>query len=131
MTLVGVILYLLGDQHIIFAAALSGAISGALSMAGNEYLSDSENGLWPSLVMGLATAAGGVLPALPFLFWRGATALILMAAICLCIGVVVGWMRGKTCLKHTRLEEILGTLAIFGLIFALVIAVALGLPAPG
>jgi VIT1/CCC1 family predicted Fe2+/Mn2+ transporter len=131
MSIVGVVLYLLGDSKIIFAAALSGAISAALSMAGNEYLSDSDNGLWPSLVMGGATAAGGLLPALPFLFAHGALALVLMGVICLVIGVVVGVMRAGQCEKHTFWEELGGTLLIFVVIFAAVLAVSLGLPAPG
>jgi VIT1/CCC1 family predicted Fe2+/Mn2+ transporter len=130
MSIVGVILYLLGDQHLIVATALSGAISAALSMAGNEYLSDSDNGLWPSIVMGLSTGAGGVLPALPFIFWHGSWALALMGLICLLIGLGVGWMRGRECEKHTMWQEILGTLIIFGLIFGCVIGVALGWPVP-
>jgi VIT1/CCC1 family predicted Fe2+/Mn2+ transporter len=130
MSIVGVILYLLGDQHLIVATAFSGALSAALSMAGNEYLSDSDNGLWPSMVMGVATCAGGVLPALPFIFWHGALALAIMGFICLVIGVVVGWMRGRECEKHTMLQEIGGTLIVFGIIFACVIGVAIGWPVP-
>jgi VIT1/CCC1 family predicted Fe2+/Mn2+ transporter len=130
MSIVGVILYLLGDQHLIVATALSGAISAALSMAGNEYLSDSDNGLWPSVTMGLSTGAGGVLPALPFIFWHGATALVVMGVICLLIGIGVGWMRGRACEKHTMLQEISGTLIIFALIFGCVIGVAIGWPVP-
>ena len=130
MSIVGVVLYLLGDQHIIFAAALAGSISAALSMAGNEYLSDSDNGLFPSMVMGAATAAGGLLPALPFLFTHGALALALMGVTCLVIGVVVGVMRAQSCEKHTFWAELGGTLAIFAVIFGAVLAVSVGLPSP-
>jgi VIT1/CCC1 family predicted Fe2+/Mn2+ transporter len=131
MSVIGVILYLLGDQRIIFAAALSGALSAALSMAGSEYLSDSDNGLLPSAVMGLATAAGGVIPAVPFLFMRGAPALALMGVLCLAVGVTVGVMRARQSRRHSVTAELAGTLAVFGLIFAAVLAVAVGLPAPG
>jgi VIT1/CCC1 family predicted Fe2+/Mn2+ transporter len=131
MSIVGVVLYLLGDQRLIFPAALSGAISAALSMAGNEYLSDSDNGLWPSAVMGLATAAGGIAPAIPFLFTRGALALAWMGVVCLLIGIVVGVMRAQACARHGFWTELGGTLGIFALIFAAVLAVSLALPAPG
>jgi VIT1/CCC1 family predicted Fe2+/Mn2+ transporter len=130
MSIVGVVLYLLGDQRIIFAAVLSGALSAALSMSGNEYLSDSDNGLGASVVMGLATAAGGLLPAFPFLFWRGPAALTAMGLICLVIGLIVGIMRSRGRAKHSFWAEIGGTLAIFALIFVAVLVVALVLPAP-
>lgn len=131
MSIVGVVLYLLGDQHLIFPAALSGAISAALSMAGNEYLSDSDNGLWPSAVMGAATAAGGLAPAVPFLFATGAAALAWMGAVCLLIGIVVGILRARACTRHTFWQELGGTLAIFALIFGAVLAASLALPSSG
>ena len=131
MSIVGVVLYLLGDQRLIFPAALSGAISAALSMAGSEYLSDSDNGVWPSAVMGLSTAAGGIAPAVPFLFTTGAGALTWMGGICLVIGGVVGVMRAQACAKHGFWAELGGTLAIFLLIFGAVLAVSLALPSPG
>jgi VIT1/CCC1 family predicted Fe2+/Mn2+ transporter len=131
MSIVGVVLYLLGDQRLIFPAALSGAISAALSMSGNEYLSDSDNGFWPSAVMGTATATGGIAPAIPFLFTTGALALEWMGVICLLIGVIVGVMRARECRKHTFWQELGGTLGIFILIFAAVFAASLALPASG
>jgi VIT1/CCC1 family predicted Fe2+/Mn2+ transporter len=131
MSLLGVILYLLHDQSLIFPAALSGAISSAMSMAGGEYMSDSDNGLVPSLIMGLATGLGGILPALPFAFARGAGALVLMGAICVLIGLVVGLMRARTCVKHTFRQEVFGTFALLGGIFAVVLACALIFPSPG
>ena len=69
MSIVGVILYLLGDPRVIFATVLAGSISAALSMAGNDYLSDSDDGLLPSAVMGLATFAGGIAATIAQLRW--------------------------------------------------------------
>jgi len=71
MSLLGVVLYLMGHQSIIFPAALCGGISSALSMAGGEWLSDSENGLGASCVMGAATGLGAILPAVPYALWKG------------------------------------------------------------
>ena len=131
MSIVGVVLYLLGDSHVIFAAALAGSISASLSMAGNDYLSDSDDGFLPSVVMGLATFAGGVLPALPFLFTSGAGALTLMGGICFLLGVLVGVIRARAATTHSFRVVFLGTLAIFAVIFAAVLIVSLALPAPG
>jgi VIT1/CCC1 family predicted Fe2+/Mn2+ transporter len=130
MSLVGVLLYVLGDARLIVPVAISGAVSNALSMAGNEYLSDSDSGLWPSAVMGAATATGAFLPALPFLFTSGTAALVLMASLALCVGIVIGWMRGKTCERHSMLQEMLGTLAIFALIAGIVLGVSALMPSP-
>lgn len=130
MSIVGVILYLLGDPRVIFATVLAGSISAALSMAGNDYLSDSDDGLLPSAVMGLATFAGGLAPALPFLFTRGRLALILMGVICLLLGVLVGVIRAQAATRHSFRVVFAGTLVIFALIFGAVLAVALGLPSP-
>jgi VIT1/CCC1 family predicted Fe2+/Mn2+ transporter len=131
MSLLGVLLYLLGHQELIFYTALGGAIGSALSMAGGEYMSDSDNGLFPSIVMGLATGIGGIVPALPFAFFRGTWALVLMGAICVLIGLVVGVMRARTCKKHSFQEEIAGTFLILGAIFAVVITCAMVFPSPG
>jgi VIT1/CCC1 family predicted Fe2+/Mn2+ transporter len=130
MSLIGELLYVLGDARLIVPVAISGAISNALSMGGNEYLSDSDNGLMPSVVMGGATAAGAFLPALPFLFFHGATALFLMALVALAVGIVIGWMRGRTCEKHTMPEEMAGTLAIFAAIALIVLGVSAAMPSP-
>lgn len=130
MSLLGVILYLLGDQQFIFAAAASGAISSAISMGAGEFMSDSDNGLFPSLVMGAATGIGAILPAVPFLFARGPLALTLMALICLAIGTVVGWMRARTCVKHTWQQELFGTYAIFAGIALVVLVCGMFFPSP-
>jgi VIT1/CCC1 family predicted Fe2+/Mn2+ transporter len=131
MSLIGVTLYLLGDQRIIFWAALSGAISSAVSMGAGEFMSDSDNGLWPSVVMGACTGLGGLVPAIPFLFTHGTLALVLMGVICLLIGTAVGVMRARTCKRHTFRQELLGTYFIFLVIFGVVIGCAMGFPSPG
>lgn len=127
MSLLGVVLYLLGHQNLIFPAALSGGISSALSMAGGEWLSDSENGLGASLVMGLATGAGAVLPATPYAFMTGTPAIGTSVVICVLIGLVVAFLRPHRSLTLALLE----TFAVLGAIFAVVLACGLFLPGSG
>lgn len=128
MSLLGVVLYLLGHQALIFPAAVAGAISSALSMAGGEFLSDSDSGLGASAVMGLATGLGALLPALPFAFTRGPAALAVMITTCVLIGALVGAMRARNCERHTFWQEMAGTLAVLALVFGVVTACTLLLP---
>jgi VIT1/CCC1 family predicted Fe2+/Mn2+ transporter len=124
MSLLGVILYLMGHQALIFPAALSGGISSALSMAGGEWLSDSENGLGASCIMGAATGTGAVLPAIPYAITTGSTAISASIVICIFIGIAVALMRpGRS--KPKALAE---TFAILGAIFLVVLACGLFLP---
>lgn len=124
MSLLGVVLYLLGHQGLILPAAISGAVSSALSMAGGEWLSDSDSGLRASCVMGAATGVGGVLPALPFAFASGRMALGCMVVICLGIGALVALMRTG----RPRLRAFAETAAVLALIFVAVLLCGLFLP---
>ena len=124
MSLLGVVLYLLGHQDLIFPAAVSGAISSALSMAGGEWLSESDSGLGASCVMGAATGLGGMLPALPFAFTSGRTALGFMVVICLGIGALVALMRTG----RSRLRAFAETAAVLAAIFLAVLLCGLFLP---
>jgi VIT1/CCC1 family predicted Fe2+/Mn2+ transporter len=124
MSMLGVVLYLLHDQRLIFPAALSGGISSALSMAGGEWLSDSENGLGASCVMGAATGLGAILPALPYAFGTGPAAVAESVVICLLIGLVVSLLRPDRGLGKAVAE----TFAILAAIFAAVLLLGLFLP---
>jgi VIT1/CCC1 family predicted Fe2+/Mn2+ transporter len=124
MSILGVVLYLLGHPSLIFPAALSGGISSALSMAGGEWLSDSENGLGASCVMGAATGLGAILPALPFAITSGAAALASTIVICAGIAAVVALMRPN----RSRVLAFAETYAILGAIFLVVLACGLFLP---
>jgi VIT1/CCC1 family predicted Fe2+/Mn2+ transporter len=124
MSLIGVVLFLLGHQSLIFPAALSGGISSALSMAGGEWLSDSDSGLGASCVMGAATGAGAVLPAIPYALTSGVVALVCSVVICLGIGVAVALMRPD---RHP-VRALAETGAVLGLIFVAVLVCGLFLP---
>lgn len=131
MSLLGVLLYLLHDQALIFPAALMGGVSAAVSMAGGEWLSDSDNGLGASVVMGLATGAGAILPAVPFTVARGAPAIGLTVGVCLVIAAIVGIMRGRSSQRHALWFEVAITFALLGVIFGVVLGCALIVPNPG
>jgi len=125
MSLLGVVLYLLGHQAIIFPAALCGGISSALSMAGSEWLSDSDNGLGASLVMGGGTGLGGILPAVPFALTTGPLAVAESVVICALIGFIVACLRPGKNLAIGLLQ----TYAVLGVIVAAVLAVTVLFPA--
>jgi VIT1/CCC1 family predicted Fe2+/Mn2+ transporter len=127
MSLLGVILYLLGHQSIIFPAALMGGISSAISMAGSEWLSDSDNGLGASCVMGGATGLGAILPALPYAIWAGPLAIAESMIICVLIGIVVAALRPRRGFGMALTE----TFGILLAIFAVVLLLGLVLPGAG
>lgn len=129
--MLGVLLYLLHHQNLIFPAALMGGISAAVSMAGGEWLSDSDNGLGASAVMGLATGAGAILPAIPFALARGPLALTATVCICLLIGIVVGVMRGQAGARHSKVFEMAVTLGLLAVIFGVVLVCSVLVPNPG
>jgi VIT1/CCC1 family predicted Fe2+/Mn2+ transporter len=124
MSLLGVVLYLLGHPSLILPAALSGGISSALSMAGGEWLSDSDNGLGASCVMGAATGLGAILPALPYAVTTGVAALAGSITVCVLIGAVVGLMRPA----RRQVIAVAETYAILGVIFLVVLACGVFLP---
>ena len=124
MSMLGVVLYLMGHQSLIFPAALSGGISSALSMAGGEWLSDSENGLGASCVMGGATGLGAILPALPYAFGAGPAAVAESIVICCLIGFVVACLRPNRGLGMAVVE----TFGILAAIFLVVLACGVFLP---
>lgn len=127
MSLLGVVLYLMGHQSLIFPAALCGGISSALSMAGGEWLSDSENGLGASCVMGAATGLGAILPALPYAVTTGPAAVADSVVICVMIGFTVALLRPHKSL-WTAMAETFGVLAA---IFAVVLVCGMFLPGAG
>ena len=124
MSLLGVVLYLLGHRDLIFPAAVSGAISSALSMAGGEWLSESDNGLGASCVMGVATGLGSVLPALPYAFGSGPVAIGMSVAICIGIGIAVALMRPN----RRPVRALAETGAVLAAIFVAVLLCGLFLP---
>jgi VIT1/CCC1 family predicted Fe2+/Mn2+ transporter len=93
-SLIGVVVYLAATHPaLIFPAAVSGALTSAVSMGGGEFLSDSDLGLAASLVMALATFTGALAPAIPFAFGHGTAAIAGCVAICAAVILVVARLR--------------------------------------
>jgi VIT1/CCC1 family predicted Fe2+/Mn2+ transporter len=122
--LLGVTIFLLLSRpSLIFETALSGALSAALSMAAGWWLSDdNRDGLAGSSVMGIATLAGALLPALPFAFSTGPAAIAECAIICLCIGITVAMLRAKRSLPLALCETFGLLLIIAGVTAACALA---------
>jgi len=104
-----------GHATLVFPAALCGALSSATSMACGEWLADNDRDLAASGVMGGATFAGAILPALPWTFTHGREAIVLSMLLCIAAGCVVA------CLRPCRgtglaLAETIGLLALVGLV---------------
>jgi hypothetical protein len=125
-SLLGVIIFLLfSHPSLILPTAVSGAASSAVSMAGGEWLSDSDNGFAPSLVMGVATFIGAILPAVPFAFGTGPAAAAESGVLCAGICFTVAGLRDNRGYGLALLET-------FGILAAVIaITVACGLFLPG
>jgi VIT1/CCC1 family predicted Fe2+/Mn2+ transporter len=81
------------DARAIWAAAFSAGLAEFAGMAAGQYQSAPEDGKIAALICGLASAAGAVLPAVPYLIASGAAALtcsVVIAAL-LCAGIA--WLR--------------------------------------
>ena len=93
-SLIGVVVYLaLSHPSLILPAAVSGALTSAVSMGGGEFLSDSDSGWKASGVMALATFCGALAPALPFAFGEGPASIAECAVICAGVVIVVAALR--------------------------------------
>jgi hypothetical protein len=130
MSPLGVILFLLGHQSLIFPTAVCGALSAMFSMSGSEWLSEGGTDAHGSAVMAVATGTGGILPALPFALTTGPLAICESVLICILIGFIVACLvpsdppeRPKS--LAVRLAQ---TYAVLGAIFAAVLAVAVIFP---
>lgn len=111
-SLIGVVIYLaVTHPLLIFPAAVSGALSSAVSMGGGEFLSDSDSGLAASAVMAAATFTGALAPAVPFAFGHGPLAIAGCAALCAVIVVIVAALRPNRGLS-LALAETAGLLAV-------------------
>lgn len=77
-------------------AALGGALAATVSMAGGEMLSQDAVDWRAVGAMGMGTALGSALPALPLLWAAGFGGWGLVVAIALVIGLAVGLVRSRT-----------------------------------
>jgi hypothetical protein len=84
------------NPALIMPAAVGVGAAETVGMAAAEWLSESKNGFGASAVMGLATGAGAVIPALPFAVMPGWYARSWSIAFVLVITAVIAWKRYRT-----------------------------------
>ena len=97
----GAILSLSGHPDLVVRTAAALAVAECVGMAAGEWLSESSKGRAAAVVIGLATGVGGLLPALPYGWLRGAPAVAASAAVFVaCAGGIAaarsvqrGWRR--------------------------------------
>ena len=122
MSILGVVFYATGHAGLVLPIAVSGGLSAAVSMAGGQWLSDSDTGRGATAAMGLATLTGSVLPAIPYAFLAGPAA----AAVSICTLAVVGLAVAR--LRPHRRHPFIETFAVLAVVLAASIACSLLLP---
>jgi VIT1/CCC1 family predicted Fe2+/Mn2+ transporter len=93
--IIGILFSVTGSSALIFTAALGVGVAEGIGMAAGEWLSDSDNGFGAASIMGLATIAGALLPAIPFLITSGALALGISFGIIALVGLGIVILRHK------------------------------------
>lgn len=127
MSILGVVLDLRTHPELVPWAATVGAVSAGASMAVGQYVAeDNDNGVAACTVLGMATAVGSVLPALPFLALRGSLAVVGTALVCLVLAGVVARLRSRGSMLRA-----LVVLALLAAVFGVTLACALLAPTGG
>jgi hypothetical protein len=110
MSILGPVMFFASrDPRYVFPVAFMGAVSASASMAAGQQMSEDRQSPWAPVMMGAATFAGSVLPAAPFLFARGLTAICCSAAVCVAVALGVGHLRSW---RRHRYAETLAILAL-------------------
>lgn len=124
MSILGVVFTLRAHPALVPWSASIGGVGAGLSMAVGQYLSeDTDDGIAACAVLGLATAVGSVLPALPYLGLRGAVAVWATGAICLGLACVVAALRANGSARRGALA-----LGLLGGVFGVTLGCALAVP---
>lgn len=126
MSILGVVLGLRAHPELVVWASLVAAVSSGASMGVGQYLpEETDDGVTACAVLGLATATGTLLPALPYLWLRGGAAFAVTGGICALLAVTVASMRANGSARRWWLA--VGLLAgVFALTWACALAVPTG-----
>lgn len=126
MSILGVVLDLRAHPDLVVWASVVAAVSAGASMAVGQYLSeDTDDGVPACVMLGAATAAGTVLPSLPYLWLRGGGAFAATGGICAALVLLVAAMRAHRQWRRFLLAVLL-LAAVFGLTWACALAVPTG-----
>jgi VIT1/CCC1 family predicted Fe2+/Mn2+ transporter len=77
----------------VWVAAVSGGTAELISMANAQRLSDRKSGVTAALVVGAASFAGCVTPAVPYAAWHGPWALTASLLLAVVVAGVISWLR--------------------------------------
>lgn len=112
----------------IVLASIGLAVASALGMAAGEYLSDSETsgGLGRAGVMGMATAAGTMIPVVPFFLFTASVALVFAGILSLMLATGIGFVRKKGLVGYLQTYGILVGAAVATIIVSLIVPASTG-----
>lgn len=111
----GAILSLSGHPGLIVRTAVALAAAECVGMAAGEWLSDSDEGLGSSAVIGVATGVGGLVPALPYAFLGGLWAVVGSVLVFLACAGLISLVRRSERGWGRALVETYGVLAAVAL----------------
>lgn len=115
--------------HVVLVEAAALAVAAAVSMAGGTYL--AAKGVTASLVMGVASLVGSLLPALPVVLLPGPAGVGLAALLMLCLGVGIAEVRCRTTERIGRRLAYCSTFLVLLVASGLAVAVSLLLGVSG
>jgi VIT1/CCC1 family predicted Fe2+/Mn2+ transporter len=124
--ILGVLLSLSHQPRLILPAALGLAVAEGVGMCAGEWLSDSDSGFGAAAVIGLATAAGSILPAFPYALLPRGMAVAVSVAVFALMGTAISAARARERGWVRSLIETFGVLVV-----ALVAVVVCELLTPG
>lgn len=111
-SVVGVLLTLTGHPEQIIPTALGLAVAGGVGMAAGAWLSDDEDaGPAEAAAIGIATAVGTMLPALPYAAMSGPAAVVCSALILILLGAAITRVRARDRSLRRAAVETYGVLA--------------------
>jgi hypothetical protein len=125
-SLLGVLLGLASHPALVLTAAIGVGTAEAVGMAAGQWQSDSDDGLGAAAVIGAATGAGCIAPALPYAVLHGTAAAGSSAALILAITAAIGVARADA---GRRARAVAQSYAILAAVAAVVLAVHLPAPA--
>lgn len=123
----GVLLALAGHPHIVLPAAVGVGAAEMVGMAAGQWQSDSNDGPGAAIVIGIATGAGCVLPAVPFAVFRPGAAAVLSAVLVLAITAAIAGLRAN----RGRVRAAVESYAVLVAVAAVVLLVHLLTPGGG
>jgi VIT1/CCC1 family predicted Fe2+/Mn2+ transporter len=126
VSVLGVLFTLGGHQQLVFWIALGLGAAECVGMTAGEWLSDSRNGFGAAAVIGGATMAGSVAPAVPYLLLSGRPAVLASVAVLVLVGLAITALRAA---ERGWKRAVLETYGILAVAIGAVVAIQLLTPA--